>query len=184
MTIVNINKERSQFCPSERSRRKKPQLSYQNKIQNLAQAIQSIAVHKKEKRKIVFTNGCFDLLHKGHIYYLEKAKELGDVLVVGLNSDASVRKLKGKTRPIKDVENRSAVLAGLGSVDVVVVFEEETPIELIKLLIPDVLVKGGDYSMENIVGADFVIRNGGEVKVIDFVEGQSSSAIIKKMEKE
>lgn len=159
-------------------------MGYLDKIYNLNDAIKQISLLKKEKSKIVFTNGCFDLLHKGHIYYLEEAKSLGDFLIVGLNSDASVRKLKGETRPIKNIDNRLAVLAGLESVDMVVVFEEDTPIELITALRPDVLVKGGDYKIEDIVGADFVVAHGGEVKIIEFVEGESSSAIIKKIEKD
>ena len=145
-------------------------------------AIAQLSKLKMEGEKIVFTNGCFDLLHKGHISYLEKAKELGNYLVVGLNSDLSVRRLKGEGRPIKEIESRIAVLAGLASVDMVVVFEEDTPKDLIESLNPDVLVKGGDYKIEDIVGADFVLQNGGEVLTIDFVAGYSSSSIIQKME--
>jgi len=130
----------------------------------------------------VFTNGCFDILHKGHISYLEEAGELGDFLIVGLNSDDSVRRLKGEGRPLKSIDSREAIMGALGCVNMVVVFEEDTPQKLIEQLKPDVLVKGGDYKIEDIVGADFVIQNGGKVKVIDFVEGYSSSSIIDKMQ--
>jgi D-beta-D-heptose 7-phosphate kinase/D-beta-D-heptose 1-phosphate adenosyltransferase len=137
---------------------------------------------KKSGKKIVFTNGCFDLIHKGHISYLEKAKKLGDILVVGLNSDESVKRLKGVNRPIKTLDNRAAVLAGLASVDFVIKFEEDTPKIIIEQLCPDILIKGGDYTIDQIVGADFVLKNGGEVLTIDFVPGFSSSQIIQKME--
>ena len=128
----------------------------------------------------MFTNGCFDLLHPGHVYYLKEAKALGDKLIVGLNSDASINILKGANRPINDEVFRREMLLGL-SVDLVILFSEETPIELIKRIQPDVLVKGGDYDMSTIVGAEFVQSNGGEVKVLSFLEGYSSSSIIKKI---
>lgn len=159
-------------------------MSYLDKIYNLNDAIRHLSTVKMEGGKIVFTNGCFDILHKGHITYLEKAKELGDFLIVGLNSDASVGRLKGEGRPVKDIESRLAVLAGLASVDMVVIFEEDTPLDLIEKLSPDVLVKGGDYEIRDIVGADFVLQNGGNVLTIDFVSGFSSSAIIQKMERD
>lgn len=136
---------------------------------------------KLHTRKVVFTNGCFDVLHYGHICYLLEARKLGDVLVVGLNSDESVRRLKGPTRPVNGEKERAFVLAALACVDYVVVFEEDTPEELIKIVRPDVLVKGGDYAIENIVGADFVQRNGGVVTTIPFVEGFSSTRIIAKL---
>lgn len=136
---------------------------------------------KKNNQSIVFTNGCFDLLHYGHVDYLIKAKELGDILVVGLNSDASVKKLKGDSRPIMNQHARATLLASLTFVDAVVIFEDETPEDLIKTIIPDVLVKGGDYKYEDIVGADFVSVTGGLVEVIPFVEGYSTSDIIKKL---
>lgn len=132
--------------------------------------------------KFVFTNGCFDILHIGHVTYLEKARALGDFLIVGLNSDASVKRLKGQTRPIKDQINRAAVLAGLASVDMVIIFEEDTPLDLIHIVQPNILVKGGDYTIENIVGSEFVINNGGEVKTLQFIEGQSSSRIINRLQ--
>jgi len=132
-------------------------------------------------KKVVFTNGVFDLLHIGHITYMAKAAELGDKLIIGLNSDSSVKRIKGENRPVNDQSNRAALLAALFFVDAVVVFDEDTPLNLITALMPDILVKGADYSIENIVGAKEVIANGGEVKTIDFVEGYSSTSIIEKI---
>ena len=131
--------------------------------------------------KVVFTNGCFDILHRGHVEYLTDAKACGDKLVTALNSDSSVRGLKGDFRPIQNQDDRAAILDALASVDLVVVFDEETPAEIVKMLIPDVLVKGGDYTPETIVGADTVTANGGEVKIIPFRSGQSTSIIIEKI---
>jgi D-beta-D-heptose 7-phosphate kinase/D-beta-D-heptose 1-phosphate adenosyltransferase len=136
---------------------------------------------KLHNQKIVFTNGCFDVLHFGHVQYLLEAKKLGDLLVVGLNSDASVRRLKGESRPINGENERAFVLAALEFVDYVVVFEEDTPKKLIETVRPNVLVKGGDYQIENIVGADFVMQNGGTVTTIPFVEGFSSTHIIEQL---
>jgi rfaE bifunctional protein nucleotidyltransferase chain/domain len=133
--------------------------------------------------KIVFTNGCFDILHLGHLDYLEKSRNLGDKLVVGLNTDHSVRLLKGQGRPIQDEITRSRMLAALVFVDAVVSFDEETPLELIKRVQPDILVKGKDYTIENIVGADFVMGNGGSVKTIDLIEGYSTTDLIEKIKK-
>ena len=130
------------------------------------------------RQKIVFTNGCFDILHRGHITYLAQARQLGDLLVVGLNSDASVRRLKGPERPVNDERSRALLLAALEMVDYVVLFEEDTPYNLILKVKPDLLVKGGDYDIHNIVGADFVRQRGGEVRTIPFVQGFSSSSII------
>lgn len=136
---------------------------------------------KREGKRIVFTNGCFDILHAGHVDYLEKAKSLGDFLVVGLNSDESVRRLKGKDRPINPQNQRKRVLEALKPVDMVVIFEEDTPERLIKEIKPDVLVKGGDWKVENIVGADFVLSYGGEVYTIEFVYDTSTTKIIQKI---
>ena len=136
-----------------------------------------------EEQIVVFTNGCFDIFHAGHVKYLREAAKLGEVLVVGLNSDASVKRLKGDTRPVNSQVDRAEVLCALGFVDYVVIFEEDTPIELIKIIQPDVLVKGGDYKRENVVGADFVEAHGGELFLIPFVEGKSTTGIIKKIEK-
>ncbi len=133
---------------------------------------------KKQNKKIVFTNGCFDLLHAGHVDYLTKSKELGDVLVVALNSDASIARIKGDTRPIVPFEERAFVMANLKPVDFVTIFEEDTPYELIKTIVPDYLVKGADWNDADIVGRDVVIGNGGEVKRIEFTVLQSTSKII------
>lgn len=152
-----------------------------SKICDLPQIRNSIADWKREDKKIVFTNGVFDLLHIGHITYMAKAAELGDKLVIGLNSDSSVKRIKGKERPVNDQNSRAALLAALFFVDAIVVFQEDTPINLITALMPDILVKGADYSVENIVGAKQVIANGGEVKTINFVEGYSSTSIIEKI---
>ncbi len=139
---------------------------------------------KLHRQKIVFTNGCFDVLHYGHVRYLLEAKKLGDILVVGLNSDESVRRLKGPTRPVNGEKERAFVLAALACIDYVVIFGEDTPKELIETVIPDVLVKGGDYDLSNIVGADFVTQNGGTVTTIPFVEGFSSTHIIEQLKTE
>ncbi|HPI20242.1 MAG TPA: D-glycero-beta-D-manno-heptose 1-phosphate adenylyltransferase [Candidatus Kapabacteria bacterium] len=136
---------------------------------------------KKNGKKLVFTNGCFDIIHSGHIKYLTEARKLGDYLIVGLNSDSSVKMLKGDDRPINGEEDRAAVLCGLNAVDFVTIFEEETPAELIREIIPNVLVKGGDYTVETVVGADTVENNGGNVIIIPFVEGKSTTRIINKM---
>ena len=138
---------------------------------------------KSEGKKIVFTNGCFDLLHVGHIKYLSEAKDLGDILIIGLNSDKSVKKLKGNNRPINSFEDRAKLLAALKSVDLVIMFEEQTPENLIKEIIPDILVKGGDYDIEEIVGYQTVIDNGGQVKTVSFYDGYSSTNYIDKINK-
>jgi D-beta-D-heptose 7-phosphate kinase/D-beta-D-heptose 1-phosphate adenosyltransferase len=134
-------------------------------------------------KKIVFTNGCFDIIHVGHVQYLTEAKALGDVLVIGLNTDSSVKVLKGPSRPINNEHDRAIVLDSLKPVDYVTFFDEETPYNLINQILPDILVKGGDYSLENIVGADIVLQNGGKVEIIKFVEGKSTTLIIEKMQK-
>lgn len=131
--------------------------------------------------KVVFTNGCFDLLHRGHVDYLAKAADCGQRLIIGVNTDASVSKLKGQNRPIQDEQSRLQILASLQCVDAVILFDEETPYELISLLQPDVLVKGSDYTPENIVGYDVVTAKGGEVKTIDFIPGFSTSSIERKI---
>ncbi|MHC1738346.1 MAG: D-glycero-beta-D-manno-heptose 1-phosphate adenylyltransferase [Ignavibacteriaceae bacterium] len=134
---------------------------------------------KESGKKVVFTNGCFDLIHAGHVDYLSKAKEFGDILIVAVNSDESIRRIKGNTRPITPLVERGFVLSNLKAVDYVTPFEEDTPFEIINDLVPDILVKGADWSIENIVGRDTVERNGGEVKTIEFVNNQSTSNIIK-----
>ena len=136
-----------------------------------------LAQWRFEQAKIVFTNGCFDILHAGHLQYLAEARDLGTKLVVGLNSDDSVKRLKGNHRPINDLQTRTMMLASLQFVDAVVVFEEDTPFELIKKIIPTILVKGGDYEIKSIVGYDIVTENGGEVKTLTFLEGFSTTNI-------
>jgi D-glycero-beta-D-manno-heptose 1-phosphate adenylyltransferase len=133
---------------------------------------------KSEKKKVVFTNGCFDLIHSGHVDYLIKAKALGDILIVALNTDASVRRIKGEKRPILFQDERAFIMSNLKPVDYVTFFEEDTPKEIIEELIPDVLVKGADWAPDKIVGKDAVEAAGGEVKAIEFVNNQSTSMII------
>lgn len=136
---------------------------------------------KKERLNVVFTNGCFDILHLGHVDYLEKSRNLGDKLIVAINDDESVRRLKGENRPINDLFFRSRVLAALDFVDAVIPFKEDTPLEVIRQLLPDILVKGSDYERSNIIGADVVEQNGGSVRTIDLVEGISTSSIVEKI---
>jgi rfaE bifunctional protein nucleotidyltransferase chain/domain len=132
----------------------------------------------RRKPRIVFTNGCFDLLHRGHVDYLERARKLGDLLIVALNSDASVQRLKGPERPLNPLEDRQQVMAALECVDFVTFFEADTPLELIEATLPDVLVKGGDWKPSQIVGADKVLAAGGKVRSLKFVEGRSTTGII------
>jgi D-beta-D-heptose 7-phosphate kinase/D-beta-D-heptose 1-phosphate adenosyltransferase len=148
------------------------------KVKSREVLYKTIKDHKKKGRRIVFTNGCFDLLHLGHIRYLEKAKSLGDILVVGVNSDRSVQSLKGPGRPILPEEERAEILSSLACVDYVTVFDELTPLELISSLQPHILVKGGDWSKEAIVGKEVVEQSGGEVISLPFIEGSSTSSLI------
>ena len=142
----------------------------------------TIGISSNQNRsRIVFTNGCFDLLHVGHIRYLQEARSLGDKLVVALNSDASVQKLKGPTRPVQQELDRVEIMAALACVDYVTLFGEQTPLEIIEMLKPDILVKGGDWTPDKIVGSDFVIKNGGQVKSLAFQPGRSTSSIIEKI---
>lgn len=134
-----------------------------------------------KEEKIVFTNGCFDILHRGHVEYLAKAKALGTKLIIGLNTDASVRRLKGESRPVNDQEARAILLSSLIFTDKIVFFDEDTPLELIRYIQPDILVKGNDYKPENIVGYDIVKAKGGEVITIDLTEGFSTTSILKKI---
>ncbi len=134
---------------------------------------------KQQNKKVVFTNGCFDLIHSGHVDYLVKAKEMGDILILALNSDSSIRNIKGDKRPILKQDERAFIVSNLKPVDYVTFFEEDTPAEIINELIPDVLVKGADWEIDNIVGREIVETNGGEVKTIKFVNNQSTSNIIK-----
>lgn len=147
------------------------------KIVNIKELKKIINKISKENSdfKIVFTNGCFDILHRGHVEYLQKAKELGNLLILGLNSDSSVKRLKGKNRPINNEKDRAIVLSALECVDFVIIFDDDTPFELIKNLKPDILVKGGDYKLENVIGREFAK----ETILIDFVDGYSTTKTIK-----
>ncbi len=153
----------------------------QSKIMSWTELSDSVSAWKRAGDRIVFTNGCFDILHKGHADYLYKAACLGNRLVIGVNTDASIAALKGSARPIQDESSRTLLLASLGFVDAVCLFGQDTPFELIKQIIPHVLVKGKDYQIEDIVGADLVLAAGGKVETLDFIEGYSSSLIIKKI---
>ena len=150
------------------------------KIKNLPGLKRALRKYKA-KKKIVFTNGCFDLLHAGHVSYLEKARSLGDALIIGLNSDSSVKKLKGKSRPLIEQKNRARVLSALSCVDFIVIFSAPTPLSLIKKIKPNVLVKGGDWKIKDIVGADFLRSYGGTVKSLPYLKGFSTKGLIKKI---
>ena len=152
-----------------------------SKIVSLPEAIEQIKKWHSTGQKIVFTNGCFDLVHLGHVDYLEKARNLGDFLVVGVNTDASVSCIKGPSRPVANELSRTRVLASMGFVDLVVLFGEPTPETLIEAIQPDILTKGDDYSVENIVGAKFVIDRGGEVVTLPLVKGHSTSQLVNRI---
>jgi D-glycero-beta-D-manno-heptose 1-phosphate adenylyltransferase len=152
-----------------------------DKIKSFDEIKESVKDWQSKGYKVVFTNGCFDLLHYGHIHYLAEARDLGDKLIVGLNSAASVRRLKGINRPINDELTRQHLLAALAFVDAVVVFEDDTPYDLIKLIEPDILVKGGDWQPSQIVGSDIVLAKGGEVRSLPFIEGYSTTNIERKI---
>ena len=154
-----------------------------NKIFTLTSIILQLNRWRLLGKKIVFTNGVFDILHQGHIASLSEAASYGHILIVGVNADASVKRLKGETRPINSEQSRALLLASLVMIDAVIIFEEDTPLHLITNILPDVLVKGGDYTVEQIVGAKEVIANGGEVKIAPIVEGFSTTRIIEKMRK-
>ena len=151
------------------------------KIKTVVEAKQTIAAGKVLGKTFAFTNGCFDILHPGHLYSLAETAKEADYLIVGLNSDTSVKRLKGPDRPINNTNDRALILANLLLVDMVVIFEEDTPLELISSLLPDVLVKGGDYDAHSIVGADIVTAKGGEVLIVPTVEGFSTSGLIQQM---
>lgn len=154
-----------------------------NKIFTLTSIILQLNRWRLLGKKIVFTNGVFDILHQGHIASLSEAASYGHILIVGVNADASVKRLKGETRPINSEQSRALLIASLVMIDAVLIFEEDTPLHLITNILPDVLVKGGDYTVEQIVGAKEVIANGGEVKIAPIVEGFSTTRIIEKMRK-
>ncbi len=152
-----------------------------SKIVDWTAAEKLVQKWKQQGLSIVFTNGCFDIVHIGHVDYLERARNLGDKLILGLNTDKSIKRIKGEKRPIVEENARARVIAALEFVDVVVLFDEDTPIRLIEAIKPDILVKGDDYTPENIVGADFVIKNGGSVKTVPLVKGFSTSNIVEKI---
>jgi D-beta-D-heptose 7-phosphate kinase/D-beta-D-heptose 1-phosphate adenosyltransferase len=151
------------------------------KIKNLDSLLEVISVERSKGKKIVFTNGCFDLLHVGHVKYLQKARSFGDILILGLNSDASIRRLKGEKRPLICEAERAHILAALDCIDYVVIFESDTPLELIQVFKPDILVKGGDYTLEGVVGHEIVESYGGRVELVTFVDGKSTTNIIEKV---
>jgi rfaE bifunctional protein nucleotidyltransferase chain/domain len=154
-----------------------------SKIQDWKTAEQTVKNWQEKGETVIFTNGCFDILHYGHLHYLAAAADLGNRLIIGLNSEDSVKRLKGEHRPINDDLTRQFTLASLEFVDLVVVFEEDTPFELIKILVPNILVKGGDYEIHQIVGADIVIKNGGKVESLPFVKGYSTTNIEDKIKR-
>ncbi|MGE5106472.1 MAG: D-glycero-beta-D-manno-heptose 1-phosphate adenylyltransferase [Sphingobacteriales bacterium] len=155
--------------------------SIQKKIFDLPTLVRQVNQWKFLQKKIVFTNGCFDILHEGHIYSLSQAASSGDVLIIGVNTDESVTRLKGNSRPVNNEHSRSLILASLAIVDAVILFNEETPLQLIKTIMPDILVKGGDYIVEQIAGAKEVIANGGEVKIVPLLQGFSTTGLIDKI---
>ncbi len=152
-----------------------------SKIVDREEALSMLSIWHYMGLKVVFTNGCFDIIHKGHVDYLSRASSLGDRMIIGLNTDKSVGDLKGTNRPIQDERSRAEILASMFFVDAVVLFDEETPFELINFLKPDILVKGSDYSIDKIVGADVVLANGGQVETMDFIDGYSTTNIINKI---
>lgn len=154
-----------------------------SKIYSLDNLTTQVAKWKANGHKVIFTNGCFDIIHRGHIEALARTADLGDKLIIGLNSDQSIQKLKGKSRPIIDEKSRAVLLAALSFVDAIILFSEETPLKLIIDLLPDVLAKGGDYEIETIVGHEIVKQNGGKVELVSFLNGFSSTNIINKIKK-
>ena len=158
-------------------------MNTQTKVVRLSTLKKKVGALRKKKRKIAFTNGCFDILHLGHVSYLQEAKKAADILIIGLNSDCSVRKIKGPKRPIIDEKSRAAVLAALTCVDHVVLFDEETPLKLIETLKPDILIKGADWKGKGAVGSECVRAYGGKVKFIKYVKGLSSTGIINRIVK-
>ncbi|GAB3542390.1 hypothetical protein GCM10027443_43140 [Pontibacter brevis] len=159
-------------------------MNSKDKIYTLPQLQEQVNTWRNQGQKIVFTNGCFDLLHLGHVDYLEKARQLGDKLVLGLNTDASISRIKGPSRPLQDEMSRARIMASLLFIDAVVLFDENTPLQLIEAVQPDILVKGDDYTVESIVGHEVVLARGGEVKTVPLVKGYSTTNIVKKIEKQ
>ncbi len=162
---------------------KQPLESLKNKIIDREALKTLVSKIKGEQKSIIFSNGCFDLVHRGHVEYLAEASNLADVFILGLNTDNSVRRLKGSQRPLQDEYARAILMSGFSFIDYVVLFDEDTPYELISEIIPDILVKGNDYKAEEVVGYDIVTQNGGAVKTIPLVEGYSTSNIVEKIKK-
>ncbi|EJP74518.1 D-glycero-beta-D-manno-heptose-7-phosphate kinase [Campylobacter sp. FOBRC14] len=175
VVVAKIGSATANFGEIEELLRSRANAEFEHKIKSAEQVAEILS--QRGEKKAVFTNGCFDILHAGHTRYLAKARDFGDILIVGLNSDASVRRLKGESRPINSQLDRACVLSGLGFVDYVVIFDEDTPLELIKKLRPDILVKGADYEGKEIVGSDIVK----DVRLVEFVDGKSTSAIVKRI---
>lgn len=156
----------------------------QSKIIDIHHIEPHLAYWNLKNKKIVFTNGCFDILHRGHVEYLAQAANYGDILVIGLNTDSSVRRIKGESRPVQDEYARAIILASLSFVSAVILFDDDTPYNLIKQIQPDILIKGSDYNIKDIVGYDIVTAKGGEVVTIDFIDGYSTTSIIEKLKKD
>lgn len=161
----------------------KTSYNIEQRIVQLEKLKRDVARWRFLRKKIVFTNGCFDILHLGHINYLSEAADLGDILIVAVNSDRSVKALKGEARPINNQYARAKLLASLFFIDSIIIFDEDTPEDIIRVLNPDVLVKGGDYKIAEIAGSDFVLKNGGEVKIIPITEGYSTTGILESHKK-
>ena len=159
-------------------------LNIKSKIYTLSELIEQSKIWRSKGDKIVFTNGCFDLVHRGHVEVLANTADLGDRLIIGLNSDTSIHKLKGEKRPIIDENSRAILLASLQFIDAIVLFSEATPYQLIECILPDILAKGGDYKVEEITGHELVLRNGGEVILVPFIDGFSTSNIINKIKQD
>ena len=159
-------------------------LSIKSKIYTLSELIEQSKIWRSKGDKIVFTNGCFDLVHRGHVEVLANTADLGDRLIIGLNTDTSIHKLKGEKRPIIDENSRAILLASLQFIDAIVLFSEATPYQLIEAILPDILAKGGDYKVEEITGHELVLRNGGEVILVPFIDGFSTSNIINKIKQD
>ena len=158
--------------------------SIKSKIYTQSELVEQSKVWRNNGEKIVFTNGCFDLVHRGHIEVLANTADLGDKLVVGLNSDSSIQNLKGKNRPIIDENSRAILLASLQFIDAIVLFSEDTPHQLIETILPDILVKGGDYKIEEIIGHEVVLQNGGEIILVPFIDGFSTTNIVNKIKQD
>lgn len=158
--------------------------SIKSKIYTLSELVEQSKVWRNNGEKIVFTNGCFDLVHRGHIEVLANTADLGDKLIIGLNSDSSIQNLKGKNRPIIDENSRAILLASLQFIDAIVLFSEDTPCHLIETILPDILAKGGDYKLEEITGHELVLQNGGEVILVPFIDGFSTTNIVNKIKQD